>query len=536
MNSKTNMSILMKRKTCEYTFKDIIKIEEMKNIILSQIKLMELEDEIHIYPNQEHVAKVCVEYLYDKNIINIMIYGLTQSGKTGTILGFIKAYIEFPKNTISYKNIYIITGLSSRDWIGQTNERMPNLICDRIYHRDDLKKKFINDIKDKTNVLIIIDEVHIAAKKRQTLHDAFETLGFYDKQKLLENDIKILEFSATPDGIIYDVQNWGKHSKTIKMLPGEGYVSCFDLLETGRVKPYMELYCFDKKAKKVNEVKAKKNFESLNNTFKSYKKPKYHIIRTPNGDKPSEVVINNCKKFIDEPIEIIIYNQKTKKKSGIPEINTILSKEPSKHTIIFIKETLRCSKTLKKKYLGTVVERYTNNPDDAVIIQGLIGRVTGYDDNGEYICYTNVESIKNYKELWDSEFTNASNWKSKTTKRRRGKVVSKGTWLSPSHIKGMDNVDKTGVEPEPKIEKFKKFDEVIKFINDSSINYSPQEPKKINGYYENNIRGETRIMTTNDVEKNRRCGLSGGHGTYRLHTCYRDINDKSTLEFWLIYY
>jgi hypothetical protein len=37
-----------------------------------------------------------------------------------------------------------------------------------------------------------------------------------------------------------------------------------------------------------------------------------------------------------------------------------------------------------------------------------VGRDTGYDNNGESICYTNIESIRRYEVLWVNEFKNES--------------------------------------------------------------------------------------------------------------------------------
>jgi len=51
-----------------------------------------------------------------------MIVALTQSGKTGTMSGLIKIYLNDTTNLIPIKNIYIITGLSSREWVEQTNK------------------------------------------------------------------------------------------------------------------------------------------------------------------------------------------------------------------------------------------------------------------------------------------------------------------------------------------------------------------------------------------------------------------------------
>ena len=59
----------------------------------------------------------------------------------------------------------------------------------------------------------------------------------------------------------------------------------------------------------------------------------------------------------------------------------------------------RCAKTICKTYIGVVYERYKQKPNDSGIVQGLMGLLTGYDDNGKSICYTHIDSVLKYKEL-----------------------------------------------------------------------------------------------------------------------------------------
>ena len=350
-----------------------------------------------------------------------MLLALTQSGKTGTMCALIKNYIE--DNIIPIENIYIITGLSSIDWIEQTKERMPRYIQDRIFHRGNLNRGFINDIKDKKNVLIIIDEIQVAAKKNQSLHIVFQHAGFYDKQNLLKNDIKIIEFTATPDGTIYDLMDWGENAFKIQMNPGEHYTSCFDMLNDNKVKQYKDLCCYDKKTGEIDDNILKENINHLIDDINSFDSPMYHIIRTPTGFK-SELVIQNFRDYYNNELEYHMYDQ-----SINMNLNDILVRRPEVHTFIFIKEKLRCAKTLTKTFLGIVYERFTSTIDDAVIIQGLIGRMTGYDYNGQSICYTNKDSIEKYKILWESNFEDKSvKWKSKTTKIKEDGLISKGTY------------------------------------------------------------------------------------------------------------
>ena len=465
-----------------------------------------------------------------------MVVALTQSGKTGTMIALIKNYLNDTTNLIPTENIYIITGLSSREWVEQTTQRMPQSIQERVFHRDHLTNKFVDDIKTKKNVLVIIDEIQIAAKENQTLFKAFSDAGFYNKQFLLRNDIKIIEFTATPDGTIYDLMNWGDNAKKIKMEPGQGYTSCFDLKNQQRVFQYKDLCGYDKKTGEIDKKIVSDNITEIKYYIDNYKSPKYHIIRTSNGNM-SDLVIHNFKTVFGQNIIYKTYD----KDSDLDDINKILYITPQKHTFIFIKEKLRCAKTLYKKYLGIIYERYTKFPDDAVIIQGLIGRGTGYDDNGESKYFTNIESIKNYEKLWNSNFEDKTiKWKSKTTKRKNELLQSKGTYNNPSLIDGMSvSSDESYTEYEPVIKKFTNQDDLKKYYNtELKSRFGGRGPLKKkpnkNGFYEATIKKNKKIWSCHELS-NSSVYKGAANNNYWCYPCYEDVNDKSTLQFWIIH-
>jgi len=110
---------LSKRIRVDYdiTQQMIMKLE--KSNVLNEIEIKSIKGESVIYDNQEECSLSIVSNLHNKKIINIMIVALTQSGKTGTMSGLIKNYLNDTTNLIPIENIYIITGLSSRDWVEQ---------------------------------------------------------------------------------------------------------------------------------------------------------------------------------------------------------------------------------------------------------------------------------------------------------------------------------------------------------------------------------------------------------------------------------
>ena len=55
--------------------------------------------------------------------------------------------LTFHSYLFKIENIYIITGLSSCDWVDQTKDRMPEMIQKRVFHRDNIPNKFVDDLK-----------------------------------------------------------------------------------------------------------------------------------------------------------------------------------------------------------------------------------------------------------------------------------------------------------------------------------------------------------------------------------------------------
>jgi hypothetical protein len=229
------------------------------------------------------------------------------------------------------------------------------------------------------------------------------------------------------------------------------------------------------------------------------------------------------------------------KESDICDINSVLINPPTAHTFIFIKEKLRCAVTLEKQHLGILYERFTKSPDDAVIIQGLLGRATGYDNNGEMYVFTNIDSILKYKCLWESNFEDSTVlWKSKTTKIKNKNLGSKGTYVGPELFDGMSVSSEESVEEkEPVINKFKTQEEVKEYfkkeLKQKFGGRGPQtrKPNEEGFYIDSNVK---HILSTTELYNKRKDWLKNQKRPYRVRSCYSNITDKSTLEFWIIHY
>ena len=53
-----------------------------------------------------------------------------------------------------------------------------------------------------------MDEIQTASMKEQRIYKSFRESNLLDKQQLYERDLKIVEYSASPNGTICDLMSW----------------------------------------------------------------------------------------------------------------------------------------------------------------------------------------------------------------------------------------------------------------------------------------------------------------------------------------
>jgi len=107
MNSIEQLVEITSRMRIDYDMTEQMIMKNAKNIVLLEMDNKKLKGESVIYDNQEECSLHIVSSLHNKKFINIMVIALTQSGKTGTMSGLIKNYLNDTTNLIPIENIYI---------------------------------------------------------------------------------------------------------------------------------------------------------------------------------------------------------------------------------------------------------------------------------------------------------------------------------------------------------------------------------------------------------------------------------------------
>ena len=473
-----------------------------------------------MFPNQIRFGKDIANAFLEPKIRSILAVAMTQSGKTGSMLSVIEH--------VPHEHVFLITGLSSVEWMDQTKSRFPEKYRDHIFHRNQLPT-FVKLVKNLSNVLIIIDENQVAFKKDQTIHRSFIEAGIMD---LEARNIRLVHFTATPSNTEDFVNT--PFSKVVLMKPDSSYVSAFQLLDQGRILKYKDLCGIDKAQADIKQrilehsalvkehdekVKSHKflqrktavilknqlalqkktnaNIEKLQlrieKTLDFLKKSEHMLEKlvlssdleqvnllirqnqnaldqSESSLKESQLIrqnsvlrlsdakkalldsdrilkkleqdktldekdqlllvggdnanvfdnIREIHKYISTPkyhiirtshsfyhnLTVLHFKRVFKNADFISDadMDDLLTKAPLRHTFLFIKEKLRCAKTLVKDHLGVLYERITDKPHMDTILQGLVGRLTGYHNNKNSVVFSNPDLVKEYKKHWDDQF------------------------------------------------------------------------------------------------------------------------------------
>jgi len=350
-----------------------------------------------MFPNQILFGKDIANAFLNPDIFSILAVALTQSGKTGSMLSLIQH--------CPHDHVFLITGLSSVEWMEQTKQRFPPHLRDCIFHRNQLHS-FVRRIKGLTNVLIIIDENQIAFKLNQSIHKSFLDAGLMDVNDLKAKQVRIVHFTATPTNADQFLSH--SFSDVVFMKQDPSYVSAFDLFEQGRIFQYKDLAgCLEHLDYSNVSWKIPDSALPVHEDVPSHleeirpflgPEPKFHIIRTSHSFFHDVTILNFMNAFTDADFI---------SEMDLDSMDDLLDKPPLRHTFLFIKEKLRCAKTLCKHHLGVLYERLTKKPNMNTILQGLVGRLTGYHSNRHSVVFSNPALVIEYHRRWLSEFPKA---------------------------------------------------------------------------------------------------------------------------------
>ena len=415
--------------SCEEEKNDSIEdmIEESKYMLKS---LKSLTKKHPIYRNQKIAAEQIMHSFVEEGVLICLGIGEMQSGKTGVAIECIRRSIilflrtKNPKYYIPKENIFIITGMSDNNWVDLITDRCPDFLKN-VYHRNTLLKVFTKKVKKISNIFIIIDETHIASSTENTIFKAFQLAGLLDSKELIKRNINVLQLTATPEDLLYDVKKWNKYSKTIYLEPGHGYVGLDKLYQNGNLMETINLF---------KENISSGTIQNSDEIIDNYTQLTTDMINNPNQQiaimrvNSSKDIITSLKyiRYITEKfnikIDIMLFitykiyltiksDRYVSKMRGIShlddldDLNKFLGKPPVNVTYLIVIDRIACAQTLDLTYVAFMCDNNSMYKTLTTTVQSFAGRACGYHNPiHTTVVFTNLKNVKKYIGMSETKF------------------------------------------------------------------------------------------------------------------------------------
>ena len=272
-----------------------------------------------------------------------------------------------------------------------------------VHFSNDLSE--INEITTRT--LVVHEECHMAQSKSNKPYKEFYRINGLERallgdfKVLRDNSNYILGVSATPfselvanvrvssndhdeiENRLFEEMNFESEEKYIhQMSPGQGYLGVPDFYRAGSIK-------FE--SQKIESTKD--HFFQILRDNKAKYLGKYCIVRTFESKETYRIILEGCKQLGYDCLHSF---------AGEKGIKKILENAPANPTVIHISGRCRMGQVIDKRHLGMVYES-SSDPNADTLLQGLVGRVCGYDtttDIDVYVSRSSEEHIADYSKAW----------------------------------------------------------------------------------------------------------------------------------------
>jgi hypothetical protein len=364
------------------------------------------------HEQQEKIVRRIIEAQI-VGFIAFLVCALCQSGKTEVILAYMFIKMQEDPN-FNPDNFVVLTGMNSVDWSEQMASRFPKLwFRTNVFRRSGSRFKNADEkdlarvIEGRENITLVIDEIHLVKSPRMSIGRMFESVGLNSEYDFASRNISVIGLSATPGKVQNEFEMFWTPELYLpmRMDPGEGYTGLQQLFDSGRVRqcspfivkgdderPWINLEVVADISRIIREMP----FKTIN------------FVRVPVGWDPS--LTSNQEEarrlFTSALREDVCIRSYTQRDQGVTldgilaSVGMRLSGEPNQHSIIFLVDKFRVSKTLSDpRFLGVMYDRGSGTED--VTIQGLAGRICGYKTNAHSVVFTDLVHVRRYLRWWN---------------------------------------------------------------------------------------------------------------------------------------
>jgi len=494
-----------------------------------------------IYDNQKEAACEIIRK-FEQGTLLVLLIAQPGTGKTGTVLETIYLQTTHPTECTNVKDVHIISGMNDKDWKEQFRVKMLPSFQENIHHRSVLQKHR-DEISSIKNGMLITDECHIASAKNMTVSSVMKAAAFNNLNVVKDKGNKMLDVSATPDAVSWDLKAWGDKAAIVRLMPGSSYKGFEVMLNEDRIR----------EAQPFNDYEyVKKWFEFFENRYRNTSK-KYFPIRVSNN----EYLGNIRRSIVEFGWNELIHNSVTR----VDNIDNVMREAPTRHTVILIKEFWRASKRLIRNHVGGSYEQRPKCTNVTSSSQALIAR---FCDNYEYegdelnpdlrpIHFGDKKAIETYVEWFNNGCDyQTTDYKSSNIKSKNGYVESIESKVHHSNMMNLnavdiENKDSSAINDDDYERGYEFFDtlrenneyaknhgaksNVKKYDNkdDNGFMLCSSSTKKVHSYSELKDFFTTSSIGSNMPVKIDK--LKVGESTCRRYVCYKDLEDLNSVQF-----
>jgi len=229
-----------------------------------------------------------------------------------------------------------------------------------------------------TNTFYIWDESHYAQNRNMGPHKFLQKIGISadgNLDNLIRMNSYMLSVSATPFSEYSDNYHLNQNKVIVRLLITDAYHGIQNMLNNNLIKGF-------------NTNNLKTNLMSIMSKHSNTDSPKYGLIRLRDSKKNTGIdEVRQCVR--SKGWKCLTFD--SSECSDITSI-TELEKQPTKNTIVLLKGKCRMGKVVPNQHIAFCVET-SRKPDTDVILQGLMGRMCGYNKNTNVEIYVSNEVI-----------------------------------------------------------------------------------------------------------------------------------------------
>jgi hypothetical protein len=381
-----------------------------------------------VYENQEEAAFQCFEHF--KNGAQVVsLVAQPGTGKTGTIHKLMIFFaIGTPEMRTLCEDMFLACGMSEIGWVEQTKMSIISSFRDNVFHRMNFNSK-LDSLRKARNGLLSTDECHIASGKNMTISKSLKEVGLLDVNVLESRNMRLLEVSATPEGVQHDLRQWGDKAKIVMLKPGTKYKGFQHMLDDDRIMNAPDIDTYDKVLYFLKYIEIR----YVETT------PKFVLIRTENSEL-RELIRKACKTLRwNKPIS----HDSDKR---VTNIDNMMSTPPSRHTVILVKSFWRASKRVIYNNVGATYEK-TKKRDTTSTSQGLTARFCNtFEYTGDQvdvkfrpIHFCDKGAIEQYLAWFNSGCDYSSvEYEAPRMKSKNGKVKCQETKVNHHNVKNLE--------------------------------------------------------------------------------------------------